>query len=151
MAVIEFGRHVLGYEDATSSEFSETTKHPVIALMPDQMNITDKGGTMRLGKYPCVLTEGSRSRELYGEAEISERHRHRFEFNDEYRAQFEKMGMRCVGENPETHLVEVVEVPKLKWYIGTQYHPEYSSTVLNPHPLFMSFVKAAIANKASKK
>ena len=147
MAVIEFARHVLGWEDANSSEFSETTKHPVIALMPDQVNVTEKGGTMRLGKYPCVLTEDTHSYALYGAAEISERHRHRFEFNNDYREQFERAGMKCVGENPETHLVEVVELEGKKWFVGTQYHPEYSSTVLNPNPLFMDFIRAAIENK----
>jgi CTP synthase len=150
MAVIEFARHVALWEDANSTEFSETTKHPVIALMPDQVNVTDKGGTMRLGKYPCALTEGTHSYELYGAAEISERHRHRFEFNNDYRQQFEQAGMKCVGENPATHLVEVVELPTHRWFIGTQYHPEYSSTVLSPNPIFLSFVKAAIDYSAEK-
>ena len=102
---------------------------------------------MRLGKYPCVLTEDTHSYALYGAAEISERHRHRFEFNNDYREQFERAGMKCVGENPETHLVEVVELEGKKWFVGTQYHPEYSSTVLNPNPLFMDFIRASIENK----
>ena len=149
--VIEYARNVLGMPEANSTEMDPNTPSNVIDLMEEQKSVTNMGGTMRLGAYACHLQEGSKVAVAYGTLDIQERHRHRFEFNDEYRAQFEKMGMRCVGENPETHLVEVVEVPKLKWYIGTQYHPEYSSTVLNPHPLFMSFVKAAIANKASKK
>ena len=99
---------------------------------------------MRLGAYDCVLREGSRAAEAYGRTNISERHRHRFEFNDDYRQQFEDGGMKCVGENPETHLVEVVEIPEKRWFIGTQYHPEYQSTVLDPNPIFLSFVKAAI-------
>ena len=144
MAVVEFARHVAGLADANSAEFSETTQNPVIALMPDQVNVTEKGGTMRLGKYPCILKEGTRSRALYDAEEISERHRHRYEFNNDYRAEYEAKGMQCTGINPECDLVEIVEIPNLKWYIGTQFHPEYSSTVLKPHPLFLDFVKAAI-------
>jgi CTP synthase len=119
--------------------------------MEDQKSVTDKGGTMRLGAYDCVLKEGSKAAEAYGSTHVSERHRHRFEFNDDFRSRFEQAGMQCVGENPDTHLVEVVELPEKRWFIGTQYHPEYSSTVLHPHPLFLSFVKAAIAYQADKK
>ena len=144
MAVIEFARHVLGWEDANSSEFSETTKHPVIALMPDQVNVTEKGGTMRLGKYPCVLTEGSRSRELYGQAEISERHRHRFEFNNEFRAEMQAKGMVLAGLSPDGRLVEIVELPDHPWFVGAQFHPEFKSRPDRPHPLFYGFVKAAV-------
>ena len=103
------------------------------------------GGTMRLGAYDCVLRPGSRSAMAYGSERVSERHRHRFEFNNSYRQAFENAGMKCVGENPDTHLVEVVELPDHRWYIGTQYHPEYSSTVLSPNPIFVDFVKAAVA------
>ena len=144
MAVIEFARHVLGWEDANSSEFSETTKHPVIALMPDQVNVTEKGGTMRLGKYPCVLTEDTHSYALYGAAEISERHRHRFEFNNDYRADMEAKGMTLAGQSPDGRLVEIVEVPDHPWFVGAQFHPEFKSRPDRPHPLFYGFVKAAM-------
>lgn len=145
--VIEYARNVLGLADANSTEMEIHTPYNVIDLMEEQKTISNLGGTMRLGAYHCHLTEGSKAAKAYGTLEIDERHRHRFEFNNDFREQFEKSGMKCVGENPETHLVEVVELPEKKWYIGTQYHPEYSSTVLNPHPLFMDFIKAAIANK----
>ena len=147
MAVIEFARNVLGYADAHSSEFSETTRHPVIALMPDQVNVTDKGGTMRLGRYPCVLKEGTESRRLYGEAEISERHRHRFEFNNDYRAEMEAQGMTLAGLSPSGHLVEIVELPDHPWFVGVQFHPEFKSRPDRPHPLFYGFVRAS-AEKA---
>jgi CTP synthase len=149
--VIEFARNVLGLKDANSTEMDAATKNNVIDLMEDQKSVTDKGGTMRLGAYDCVLREGSKAAEAYGTTHVSERHRHRFEFNDDFRTRYEEAGMQCVGENPDTHLVEVVELPEKRWFIGTQYHPEYSSTVLNPHPLFLSFVKAAIAYQADKK
>ena len=144
--VIEFARNVLGYADANSLEIDETTKHNVIDVMEDQKNLTQKGGTMRLGGYECILRKGSRVEEIYGTTEIKERHRHRYEFNNQYTKEFEDAGMQCVGVNPESGLIEAVEIPELKWYIGVQYHPEYSSTVLKPHPLFMSFIKASIAN-----
>ena len=112
--------------------------------MEEQKSITNLGGTMRLGAYRCSLLPGSLAAKAYGKTDITERHRHRFEFNGDFRARFEDAGMKCVGENPETHLVEVVEIPSRRWMIGTQYHPEYSSTVLSPSPLFISFVKAAI-------
>jgi len=148
--VIEYARNVLGYADANSSEMDEKTHHNVIDIMEEQKNITNLGGTMRLGAYKCELDENSLAYKAYQKKTISERHRHRFEFNDAYKEEFENNGMRCTGINPDTHLVEIVEVPKLKWYLGTQFHPEYSSRVLAPHPLFMSFVKAAIDNKNSK-
>jgi CTP synthase len=148
--VIEFARNVLGLADANSTEMDAATTNNVIDLMEDQKSVTDKGGTMRLGAYDCILKDDSKAAEAYGTTKVSERHRHRFEFNDDFRARFEEAGMRCVGENPDTHLVEVVEIPGKRWFIGTQYHPEYSSTVLHPHPLFLSFVKAAIAYKAEK-
>lgn len=122
-----------------------STRANVIDLMEEQKSISNLGGTMRLGAYDCVLAEGSKAAEAYGKALVKERHRHRFEFNNDYREAFEKAGMKCVGENPSTHLVEVVELPDHRWYIGTQYHPEYSSTVLSPNPIFLSFVSAAIA------
>ena len=143
--VIEFARNVLGLEDANSTEMDTKTPHNVIDLMEEQKSISDMGGTMRLGAYECDLRPGSRVAEAYGKTRVSERHRHRFEFNDDYRERFEQAGMLCVGENPGSHLVEVVEIPGKRWFIGTQYHPEYQSTVLAPNPLFISFVKAAIA------
>ena len=115
-----------------------------IDIMEEQKSITNMGGTMRLGAYDCILDQNSKTFEAYGQVHIQERHRHRYEFNNFYKAEFEKAGMRCVGVNPESDLVEIIEIPGLKWYIGTQFHPEYSSTVLKPHPLFMSFIKAAI-------
>ena len=144
MMVIEFARNVLGYADANSSELDPSTPHNVIDMMEDQKNISDMGGTMRLGAYDCRLDPKSRVAEIYRTTEVSERHRHRYEFNSEYIAEFEEACMNCVGRNPATDLVEIVEIPSLKWFVGTQFHPEYQSTVLHPHPLFMSFIKAAI-------
>ncbi len=148
-AVIEFARNVLGIADANSSEM-EATPHPVIDLMEEQKGITAKGGTMRLGAYPCRLREGSKVAEAYGRLDISERHRHRYEFNNDFLAQFEAAGMQAVGINPDTGLVEVVEIPSHPWFVGTQYHPEYSSTVLSPSPLFVAFVRAALENRKEK-
>jgi CTP synthase len=148
--VIEFARNVLGYADANSTEMDTKTPHNVIDLMEEQKSISNLGGTMRLGEYDCQLQPNSKVAEAYGKSLIRERHRHRFEFNNDYRAEFEKAGMACVGENPATHLVEVVELPEKRWFVGTQYHPEYSSTVLSPSPLFASFMRAAIAYKAEK-
>ena len=145
MMVIEFARNVLGYKDANSAEMDEQTPHNVIDIMEEQKSITEMGGTMRLGAYECELVKGSRVYEAYGEEElISERHRHRYEFNNEYKDEFEQKGMKCVGINPTADLVEIVEIPDKRWYIGTQFHPEYTSTVLHPHPLFMSFIKVCI-------
>ncbi len=141
MMVIEFARNVLGYADANSKEMDAETPHNVIDIMESQKNITNMGGTMRLGAYKCNLLADSRVAEIYGSSEISERHRHRYEFNNKYIDEYEAHGMKCTGRNPESDLVEIVEIPDKKWYIGTQFHPEYSSTVLNPHPLFMDFVK----------
>ena len=148
--VIEFARNVLGLADANSTEMDVHTPHNVIDLMDEQKSVTDKGGTMRLGAYDCRLVPGSRVAAAYGSEMVSERHRHRFEFNSDYRRRFEDAGMKCVGENPATRLVEVVELPDHRWYIGTQYHPEYSSTVLAPNPIFLDFVKAAIEYKSEK-
>lgn len=142
--VIEFARNVLGLDDANSTEMNPRTPYNVIDLMEEQKNISNMGGTMRLGAYACRLRPG-RVAEAYGTQDIRERHRHRFEFNNDFRSRFEQAGMLCVGENPDAHLVEVVEMPSKRWYIGTQYHPEYSSTVLSPSPIFASFMKAAVA------
>ncbi len=142
--VIEFARNVLGLEEANSTEMNPHTPENVIDLMEEQKNISNMGGTMRLGAYECRLRHGSKVAEAYGKELISERHRHRFEFNNDYRERFEAAGMACVGENPAAKLVEVVEMPSKRWYIGTQYHPEYSSTVLSPSPIFGSFIKASI-------
>lgn len=148
--VIEYARDVLGLEDANSTEMDSTTRHNVIDLMEEQKSITNMGGTMRLGAYECHLEPDSLAAKAYGATEISERHRHRFEFNNDYRKALEAAGMRCVGVNPVTGLVEVVEVPALRWFVGTQYHPEYSSTVLSPSPLFASFMQAAIDYRREK-
>lgn len=147
MMVIEFARNVLGYPDANSREMDEKTEYNVIDIMEDQKNITNMGGTMRLGAYECVLKQGSKVFDVYKKEHIQERHRHRYEFNNAFQKEYEKLGMMCVGKNPESDLVEIVEIPSLKWYIGTQFHPEYSSTVLKPHPLFLDFIKTVIANK----
>lgn len=142
--VIEFARNVLGMPEANSTEFNHATPNNVIDLMEEQKSIANVGGVRRLGAFDCDLKEGSRTAQAYGKTHVSERHSHRFEFNNEYLARFEEAGLKCVGENPVSHLVEVVEIPEKRWYIGVQYHPEYSSTVLNPNPLFVSFVKAAV-------
>ena len=141
---IEFARNVLGYTDANSREMDEKTPHNVIDIMEEQKAITNMGGTMRLGAYECILDQHSKTFEAYKSEHIQERHRHRYEFNNDYKQEYEKAGMKCVGINPESDLVEIIEIPTLKWFIGVQFHPEYSSTVLKPHPLFLSFIKAAI-------
>ncbi len=146
-AVIEFARNVLGYKDATSTEMEVPTEHPVIDLMEGQKNVTDKGGTMRLGAYPCQVKRDSHLFEAYGQEVIYERHRHRYEFNNSFLADFEQAGMRATGINPETGLVEAVEVLDHPWFVGAQFHPEYKSTVKNPHPLFVGFVAAALKNR----
>ncbi|MDE6688381.1 MAG: CTP synthase [Prevotella sp.] len=148
MMVIEFARNVLGYQDANSSEMDAETRHNVIDLMEEQKSVTQMGGTMRLGAYDCKLVKDSRTWLAYGKnTQIKERHRHRYEFNNQYLEEYEQHGMKCVGINPAADLVEIVEIPTLRWYIGTQFHPEYSSVVLHPHPLFMSFIKACIEGK----
>jgi len=144
MAVIEYSRNVLGLKDANSVEMNENTSNPVINLMEEQKTVVDKGGTMRLGAWKCDLKEGSKAFEIYGTSQIDERHRHRFEFNNEYKEQLEAAGMQATGFNPDTGLVEIVEIPTHPWFVGVQYHPEYKSTVANPHPLFVDFVKAAV-------
>ena len=150
MAVIEFARNVLGLRDANSTEMDENTLHPVISLMEEQKNIVNKGGTMRLGSWECKLKTDSIVFKIYGKANIEERHRHRYEFNNSYKAQIEEAGMLATGFNPETGLVEIIEIPDHPWFVGVQYHPEYRSTVANPHPLFVAFVKAALNFKKNK-
>ena len=147
MAVIEYARTVLGYTDANSTEMNSATTHPVIDLMEEQKNITDKGGTMRLGSWNCTLKAGSLAHNIYGVSQISERHRHRYEFNGKYLDALQKAGLKASGTNPETGLVEIVEIENHPFFIGVQYHPEYKSTVANPHPLFVSFVAAAVKAK----
>jgi CTP synthase len=144
MAVIEYSRNVLGLVSANSTEMNSNTLYPVIDLMEEQKSITDYGGTMRLGAWDCILKEGSKVRNIYRKEHISERHRHRYEFNNDFLERIEKAGMIATGKNPKTNLVEVIEIPKHPWFVGVQYHPEYKSTVLNPHPLFVDFVKAAL-------
>ncbi len=147
MAVIEYSRNVLGLKDANSTEMNASTNNPVINIMEAQKSVTDKGGTMRLGAWKCSLEEGSLAQKIYGTTEIQERHRHRYEFNGAYKEALEKAGLKASGVNPDTGLVEVIELPNHPFFIGVQYHPEYKSTVANPHPLFVHFVKAAVAGK----
>lgn len=144
MAVIEFARNVLGWKDAHSTEMNPKTKHPVIDMMADQKNITKKGGTMRLGSYVCEVVKGSKAYQAYEKLKVNERHRHRFEFNNKYLKDFEAKGLQITGINPETKLAEIVEIKNHPYFVGVQFHPEYKSTVLNPHPLFVKFVKAAV-------
>jgi CTP synthase len=150
MAVIEYSRNVLGLKGANSTEMNSNTLYPVIDLMEEQKNITNYGGTMRLGAWDCILKDGSKVRNIYHKEHISERHRHRYEFNNDFLEQVENAGMVATGKNPKTNLVEVVEIPKHPWFVGVQYHPEYKSTVLNPHPLFVDFVKAALNQALSQ-
>ena len=150
MAVIEHVRNQLGLKEANSIEMDEDCKDPVITIMEEQKTITDKGGTMRLGAWDCELSEGSLAHKAYGKFTISERHRHRYEFNNEYREAIESSGLKATGINPKTGLIEIVENPNHPWFVGVQYHPEYKSTVLNPHPLFVDFIKASLQNKHSK-
>ena len=148
--IIEFARNVLNLTDANSTEFDPSTPYGVIDLMEGQKTTANHGDTMRLGAYDCTLLPESKAAKAYGKTEISERHHNRFEFNDQYRDQFESAGMHCVGINRSTKLVEVVELPEKRWFVGVQYHPEYSSTVLNPNPIFLDFIKAAIAYSEDK-
>lgn len=146
MAVVEFARHVVGLADANSSEFGTFT-HPVIDIMPEQREIVDLGGTMRLGQYPCKLAEGALSRAIYGEELIYERHRHRYEFNNDYRQRFEEAGMRFGGLSPDGKLVEIVELPDHPWFVGVQFHPEFTSRPNRPQKLYQDFVRAAVEKK----
>ena len=150
MAVIEHARNVMGLEDANSTEMNTACAHPVIGLMEDQKEVTHKGGTMRLGAWKCDLLPNSIVAEVYGEKTIDERHRHRFELNNEYKKALEDSGLKATGVNPDTGLVEIVENNDHPWFVGVQYHPEYKSTVLNPHPLFVAFISAALQNKKEK-
>ncbi|MEZ4796096.1 MAG: CTP synthase [Flavobacteriaceae bacterium] len=150
MAVIEFSRNVLGLTDANSTEMTQNTKNPVIDLMESQKSVTNKGGTMRLGAWKCKLEKDSIASKVYGSNSIMERHRHRYEFNNTYKADIEAAGMIATGLNPETGLVEIIEIPDHPWFVGVQYHPEYKSTVANPHPLFVAFVRAAYKYSKSK-
>ena len=144
MAVIEFSRNILGLKDANSTEMNEQSSHPVISLMNEQKNVTNKGGTMRLGAWDCEISKNSNVFKAYNQTLISERHRHRYEFNNDYLNQLKSKGMQTTGINPKTGLVEIIEIPDHPWFVGVQYHPEYKSTVLNPHPLFIDFVNAAL-------
>ncbi len=148
MAVIEYARTVLGFEDANSTEMNSQTSHPVIDLMEEQKTITEKGGTMRLGSWKCDIEKDSLAHQIYGKDQIEERHRHRFEFNGQFKEQLEKAGLKASGVNPDTGLVEIIEIENHPFFIGVQYHPEYKSTVANPHPIFVGFVKAAVQHKA---
>ncbi len=143
-AVVEFARNVMNLEDANSSEFERDTQHPVICLLEEQEGVVAKGGTMRLGAQECHLAEGSRSMAAYGRSSVHERHRHRYEFNSEYREQFVHAGMEPVGTSPDGTLVEIVEIPEHPWFVAVQYHPEFRSQPNNPHPLFAGFVGAAL-------
>jgi CTP synthase len=148
MAIVDYARHVLGYEDANSIELAPETKHPVIALMPDQENVEDIGGTLRLGSYPCVLADGSKSIELFGKKNITERHRHRYEVNNAYREELKEKGMDIVGTSPDGRIVEMIEIPSHPFFVGTQGHPEFKSRPNHAHPLFRGFIKAAVDRKA---
>ena len=151
MAVIEYARNILGFEGANSTEMNKNTTYPVISLMEEQKAVTNKGGTMRLGSWDCELKKNSIVASVYNKTIIKERHRHRYEYNNQYKEQLEAAGMKATGLNPETGLVEIIEIPKHPWFVGVQYHPEYKSTVSNPHPLFVAFIKAALKYSISKK
>lgn len=146
-AVIEFARNVLKYKDAHSTEMTRMTEHPVIDLMEEQKGVTEKGGTMRLGAYPCDIKTGTLVHSIYKEEHIRERHRHRYEFNSDFLDDYEKAGMIASGINPDSQLVEIMEIPDHPWHVGVQFHPEYRSNVLNPHPLFVDFIRAALENR----
>jgi CTP synthase len=150
-AVIEYARDVCGWEDSNSTEFDENTEYPIIDIMHDQKNIENMGGTMRLGKYTCKLTEGTKSFEAYGDEVVEERHRHRYEVNNNLRYKLTENGMTLAGMNPERDLVEIVEIPDHPWFVGVQFHPELRSTVNNPQPLFVDFVKASLKHAKSNK
>ena len=150
MAVIEYARNVLNLKDANSIEMDESTTNPVINLMESQKHVVNKGGTMRLGAWDCAIDENTIAFNVYGQTNIKERHRHRFEFNNHYKEAIESAGMKATGLNPDTGLVEIIEIPEHNWFVGVQYHPEYKSTVANPHPLFVAFVGAALKYKNKK-
>ena len=150
VAVIEFARNVLGYADANSSEIDPTTTHPIINLMPDQLNVNQLGGTMRRGKYPCVLDINSKAYQDYGEELIYERHRHRYELNNDYREEIEKSGIILAGISPDKHIVEMIEIADHPWFVGCQFHPEFKSRPNRPHPLFRGLIAAALKNQKSR-
>ncbi len=147
----EFARDVLGLDRANSTEFDKDCPHPVICLLDEQRTVTDKGGTMRLGAQPAKLVSGSTAAKCYGTETISERHRHRYEFNNAYRQQIEAAGMRIVGTSPDGALVEIIEIPEHPWFVGVQFHPEFKSQPTRPHPLFAGFIGAAVAHRAARK
>jgi CTP synthase len=147
LACCEFARHVAGCEGANSREVDSNTPHPVIDLLPGQVELEDKGATMRLGDYPCILEEGSRAHEIWGRREIFERHRHRYEFNSEYREQLEAAGLRFSGLSPDGRLAEVIELPDHPFFVASQFHPEFASKPFEPHPVFKAFVKAAVEHE----
>lgn len=148
LSIVEFARNVIGYNDAHSMELKPDTTHPVIHIMPEQIGIEDIGGTLRLGSYPCILKESSKAFRLYGKKEIQERHRHRYEVNNDYREVLEKHGMLLSGLSPDGNIVEMVEIPEHPWFIATQAHPELKSRPNRPHPLFKGFVEAALERQA---
>jgi len=150
MAIIDYARNVVGIEHATSEEFKPKAEHRVIHIMEDQKHIKQKGGSMRLGAYPCVLKDGSRVKEIYGQTEISERHRHRYEVNNSYREALEKAGLQFSGLSPDEHLAEIIELPEHPWFVGVQFHPEFKSSPRTPHPLFKSFIEAALQHRDAK-
>lgn len=150
-AVIEFARNVLGYKDANSAEMNPDTDYRVIDIMAEQKHIMNMGHTMRLGAYPCQLEKGSKLIEMYGSEMISERHRHRYEFNNKYLDEFQSHGLKVAGRNPDANLVEAVELEGHPWFVGVQFHPEYKSTVAKPHPLFTGFVKAMLEYEKKNK
>jgi CTP synthase len=145
-AVIEYSRNVLGLSDANSTEMNTKTSSPVIDLINEQKEVSEKGGTMRLGAYKCEIKDGTKSFQAYKTNIISERHRHRYEFNNKYRINLEKAGLKIAGVNTKNNLVEIIEIPTHPWFVGVQFHPEYKSTVENPHPLFCGFIQACISN-----
>ena len=151
LATVEFARNMCGLERANSSELDPQTPHPVVDFMPDQRGVTDKGATMRLGAYPCVLKAGTRAAEAYGTTEISERHRHRWEINNNYRDGLERHGMVLSGVSPDGRLVEMIELDDHPYFVGCQFHPEFKSRPSAPHPLFSRFVKAGIEHQARRK
>mgnify|MGYP003315655558 FL=1 len=150
LACCEFARHVAGCEGANSREVDPETPHPVIDLMPGQVEVEDKGATMRLGDYPCVLEPGSRAHAIYGAREIAERHRHRYEFNADYRERLEAAGLRFSGMSPDGRLAEMIELPDHPFFVASQFHPEFASKPFDPHPVFKAFVQAATVHAAEK-
>jgi CTP synthase len=147
---VEYGRNVMGLRGAHSTEFEPDTPHPIITIMESQRNVEDLGGTMRLGAYACEVAKGTLAHKIYGKSRINERHRHRYEFNNKYRAQYEQGGMVMSGTNPDANLVEMIELPSHPFFIAGQFHPEYKSTVEKPHPLFLALVRAMAKHKEGK-